>query len=109
VSDSASNMELMQTLDDAWNAQDWDTFTKRHKSDTVVSWPGKPPTHGADAHRLESIEMFRTFPDNRVGNRPYKVLFGAGEACNESLFRACGAATRPQCEQRGAPAPVAMP
>ena len=20
------NMELMQTLDDAWNAQDWDTF-----------------------------------------------------------------------------------
>jgi len=25
------NMELMQTLDDAWNAQDWDTFDKRHK------------------------------------------------------------------------------
>lgn len=22
------NMELMQTLDDAWNTQDWDTFDK---------------------------------------------------------------------------------
>ena len=24
------NMELMQTLDDAWNAQDLDTFAKRN-------------------------------------------------------------------------------
>jgi hypothetical protein len=30
------NMELMQTLDDAWNAQDLDTFAQRHKPDTVV-------------------------------------------------------------------------
>ena len=29
-----TNMELMQTLDDAWNNQDWDTFDKRHKTDT---------------------------------------------------------------------------
>ena len=35
-----SNMELMQTLDDAWNAQDWDTFDSRHTTDTVVRWPG---------------------------------------------------------------------
>ena len=33
------NMELMQTLDDAWNAQDWDTFDKRHAKDVVVRWP----------------------------------------------------------------------
>jgi hypothetical protein len=26
------NMELMQTLDDAWNAQDWDTFDRRATS-----------------------------------------------------------------------------
>jgi hypothetical protein len=32
------NMELMQTLDDAWNAQDWDTFDKRH-----VTCPGFHP------------------------------------------------------------------
>jgi len=43
------NMELMQTLDDAWNAQDLETFAQRHKPDVVVSWLGKPPTHDADA------------------------------------------------------------
>ena len=74
------NMELMQTLDDAWNAQDWDTFDSRHASDTVVTWPGKPePTRGGPDHRAEAIEFFRTFPDNRVGNRPYKVFFAQGE------------------------------
>ena len=40
------NMELMQTLDDAWNAQDWDTFDKRHVSEVVVRWPAQPPTNG---------------------------------------------------------------
>ena len=45
------NMELMQTLDDAWNNQDWDTFDKRHKPDTIVRWPAQPPTHGIDRHR----------------------------------------------------------
>jgi len=37
------NMELMQTLDDAWNAQDWDTFDRRHTSDVVVRWPARYP------------------------------------------------------------------
>lgn len=57
------NMELMQTLDDAWNVQDWDTFDKRHKHDVVVRWPGQPPTHGTHDHRAEAIELFKTFPD----------------------------------------------
>jgi hypothetical protein len=25
-----TNMELMKTLDDAWNSQDWDSFEERH-------------------------------------------------------------------------------
>ena len=33
---AARNMELMQTLDDAWNAQDVETFAKRHRDDVVV-------------------------------------------------------------------------
>jgi ketosteroid isomerase-like protein len=57
------NMELMQTLDDAWNAQDLNTFTQRHKPDVVVRWPGQPPTHGIDNHRAEAIGFFKTFPD----------------------------------------------
>ena len=62
--DTNRNLELMQTLDDAWSAQDWDTFAQRHKPDAVVRWPGQPPTHGVDAHRAESIQLFETFPDN---------------------------------------------
>lgn len=81
------NMELMQTLDDAWNAQDWDTFDKRHRKEVVVRWPGKPPTHGIHDHREESIDLFRTFPDNHVGNRPYKVFFASGEwTCSIARF-----------------------
>ena len=45
-----------------------------------MTWPGQPePTRGGSDHRAEAIEFFRTFPDNRVGNRPYKVLIAQGE------------------------------
>ncbi len=82
------NMELMQTLDDAWNNQDWDLFSARHAEDTVVYWPGQPePTRGVDNHRAESMEFFRTFPDNHIDNRPYKVLFGQGDwTCSVARF-----------------------
>ena len=81
------NMELMQTLDDAWNSQDWDTFEKRHKADTVVRWPAQPTTHGIHDHRAEGVQMFKTFPDNRVHNRPYKVLFAQGDwTCSIARF-----------------------
>jgi hypothetical protein len=70
------NLQLMKTLDDAWNGQDWDTFSKRHSERVVVRWPGQHvPTRGLVAHRNESIEMFKIFPDNLVANDPYKVLF----------------------------------
>ncbi len=81
------NMELMQTLDDAWNAQDMDTFSKRHKDDVVVRWPGKEPTHGVNNHRQESLDFFRTFPDQKVHNRPYKTLFASGDwTCSIARF-----------------------
>ncbi len=73
------NLRLMKTLDDSWNAQDWQTFKKRHAKDCVVYWPNQPPTHGIEAHEQEGVEMFKTFPDNRVGNSPYKVMFGQGD------------------------------
>ena len=31
----------MKTLDDAWNAQDWETFSQRHMDDVIVRWPNK--------------------------------------------------------------------
>ena len=82
------NMHLMQTLDDAWNSQDWDTFEKRHTENTVVYWPGRPePTRGRYTHRDECIEFFKTFPDNRLVNRPYKIFFGQGDyTCSVADF-----------------------
>jgi len=81
------NLELMQTLDDAWNAQDWDTFDKRHRHDVTVRWPAQAPTHGRHDHRAESIRLFKTFPDNRVHNRPYRVLFASDDwTCSIARF-----------------------
>jgi ketosteroid isomerase-like protein len=81
------NQELMQTLDDAWNAQDLETFAKRHKDDVVVRWPGQPATHGVQAHREEAIQFFKTFPDQHIENRPYKVFFASGEwTCSVARF-----------------------
>lgn len=87
MSNEKRKMELMQTLDDAWNAQDWDTFAKRHRQDVIVRWPGQLPTHGVHDHRLESIELFKTYPDNHIQNRPYRVFFAAGDwTCSIARF-----------------------
>jgi hypothetical protein len=85
----ARNMELMQTLDDAWNAQDVETFRARHKPDVIVRWPGQPePTVGIDDHTAESIAFWRTFPDQHLDNRPYKVFFASGDwTCSIARFR----------------------
>jgi ketosteroid isomerase-like protein len=81
------NMELMQTLDDAWNSEDRDVFVQRHKPDVVVRWPGKPPTHGIEDHLQESIEFWETFPDQHLDNRPYKVFFASGDwTCSIAHF-----------------------
>ncbi|OLD54815.1 ester cyclase [archaeon 13_1_40CM_2_52_13] len=70
------NLRLFQTLDDAWNARDWDTFNKRHSENVAVYWPGQPePTRGRHAHHQEAMGFFKAF-DNRLDNRPYKILFG---------------------------------
>jgi ketosteroid isomerase-like protein len=83
----ARNMELMQTLDDAWNAKDLDTFSKQHRKDVVVRWPGKPPTRGVDAHRQEAIDFFEAFPDQHIDNRPYRVFFASGHwTCSIARF-----------------------
>jgi len=84
---AARNKELMQTLDDAWNSQDLDTFAKRHKENVVVRWPGQPPTNGIHDHRAEAIQFFKTFPDQHLDNRPYKVLIASGDwTCSIAHF-----------------------
>jgi hypothetical protein len=82
------NMRHMQTLDDAWNTQDWPTYEKLHAKDVSVFWPGQEkPTYSRPSHKEEAIAFFKIFPDNKVGNRPYKVLFGPGDwTCSVADF-----------------------
>ncbi len=82
------NMELMQTLDDAWNSQDWEVFLKRHSENTAVYWPGQPmPTRTRKNHLTEAIEFFKVFPDNHITNRPYRVFFGEADfTCSVAEF-----------------------
>jgi hypothetical protein len=39
----------------------------------------QPPTHGRRDHRGEGVQMLKTFPDNKVHNRPYKRFFASGD------------------------------
>jgi hypothetical protein len=89
------NMELMQTLDDAWNAQDVEVFRQRHKPGVIVRWPGKTePTRGIEDHTAESIDFWKTFPDQHLDNRPYRVFFASGDwTC--SIARFTGTMTGP--------------
>ena len=74
------NMRLMQTLDDAWNTQDWATFEKRHAKEVDVFWPGQAePTHGRPSDKEEAVAFFKIFPDNKVGNRPVTIILRTGD------------------------------
>ena len=94
MSNEQRNMELMQTLDDAFNTQDFDTFTQRHRDDVVVSLTGVAPTHDVATHREDAKNTFKAFPNQRVDNRPYKVFFASGDwTC--SIARYTGTMTGP--------------
>jgi len=99
------NTELMQTLDDAWNAQDIDVFRARHKPDVIVRWPGQPePTVGIEDHTVESIAFWKMAPDQQLENRPYKVFFASGDwTCSIARFK--GTMTGPMQGADGAEIP----
>src|SRR5213593_758558 len=85
------NLELMKTLDDAWNAGPksplWETFRKRHTENVAVYWPGQPlPTKGRHSHDVEAVEFFKTFPHNHLINNPYKIFFGQGLHLHSGRF-----------------------
>ncbi len=88
MSAEEKNRELMKTLDDAWNSQEWDIFEERHADNVAVYWPGQPePTRGLHNHREESVEFFKIFPDNHLVNNPYKILFSKDDyTCSVADF-----------------------
>ena len=51
-----------------------------NKDDVIVRWPGQPdPTVGIEDHTAESIAFWKTFPDQHLVNRPYKVFLASGD------------------------------
>ena len=47
-----------------------------------------------DAHRVEAAAFFKTFPDQHLDNRPYRVFFASGDwTC--SIARFTGTMTGP--------------
>jgi predicted ester cyclase len=88
VNAEEKNRELMKTLDDAWNSQEWDIFEERHADNVAVYWPGQPETtRGLHNHREESVEFFKIFPDNHLVNNPYKILFSKDDyTCSVADF-----------------------
>jgi hypothetical protein len=81
------NKELMISLDNAWNSQEWDTFNERHADDVTAFWPGQPdPTRAMHNHRQESIKFFQMFPDNHLINNPYKILIAEETTCSVADF-----------------------
>jgi hypothetical protein len=57
-------MELMQTLDDAWNGQDVEVFRAARQNQTwSCARPGQPePTRGIEDHTRESRWFWEAFP-----------------------------------------------
>jgi hypothetical protein len=48
---------------------------KRHTGDVLVRWPGQTkPTGGLSAHRIEGVQMFKTFPDNHSKTIPIRCF-----------------------------------
>ena len=54
----------------------------------LVYWPGQPmPTKGRHNHDLEAGAFFKTFPDQRLVNRPYKIFLAQGNhTCSVADF-----------------------
>ena len=57
-------------------------------ADEIQALEFHQPTHGIRDHRREAIEFFKTFPDQHLDNRPYKVFFASGDwTCSIARFR----------------------
>ena len=72
-----NNLELMRTLDDAWNAQDWETFEKRHSRGTAVFWPGQTEsdkrTRQSQGSRAQQIVTPRRYPERKFDGTPRQI------------------------------------
>ena len=59
------NLQRMKTLDDAWNAQNWDVFRKRHSADTKVY---------GQVNRTRRKVGTRTIESRRRSSSPLRII-----------------------------------
>ena len=57
-----NNLELMRTLDDSWNAQDWDTLAAFQGHHRILARSGRADKRARQSQGGESVEFFKTFP-----------------------------------------------
>jgi hypothetical protein len=74
-----SNIELMRTLDNAWNAQDWETFESAIPRTPLFFGLASPNLPADEPITRRSPSISKTFPDNHLINHPYKVEISQGE------------------------------
>jgi hypothetical protein len=95
-------MAFMQSLDDAWNARDWETFKKLHSRDTAVKRPGiGAATKDIHEYISEIKEFLKAFPDSRVDSGHYKAFITQGSwTCSVAKFTGTmtGLMKMPKCE-----------
>ena len=70
------NKRQMQVSDDAFNAKD--LARCNHADDAAIHMPGGVDLD-MDAHMADAIAHYAAFPDIRVHNHDYKIVFGEGE------------------------------
>jgi chorismate mutase len=57
--DGQTNMELMKTLDDAWNSQDWDMFEERHElAKFIIEFKKQNNCPNTDIHLIALLSTY---------------------------------------------------
>jgi ketosteroid isomerase-like protein len=72
---TAKLTELMHAIDVAWNARRWDDYMSLIAPDFRGYMNGDTEPHGRDEHLRRGKAFCEEYPDNRIENDPYIVLF----------------------------------
>ena len=71
--------ELMHAIDVAWNARRWDDYMALISPDFRGYMNGDTEPHGKEEHLRRGKAFCEEYPDNRIANDPYLVLFEDAE------------------------------
>jgi ketosteroid isomerase-like protein len=90
--------DLMHAIDEAWNARQWDKYMSLIAPDFRGYMNGDIEPHGRDEHLRRGKAFCEEYPDNRIDNNPYLVLFEDG-----ARSRTCSIAVTTGSHRSGKP------